>query len=198
MGTAVDIQNQVGNHKRRWDKRGVVVQVKGHDQYEVRVDGSRQLTKRNRKFLRPFKPVTPGQGRVTAEEWTAGGFEEPPQVQQSQPYTKPVQAQEQNQDTAEEQVEQAGEDQQPQMPAAEEEKQPEPEQAQGTGTRRSGREKKPPAWQTTGEYVLGGIVGREDKKACAKRQATRRPTGTRNGQSDLPPGGPCWESSHST
>ena len=196
VGTAVDIQNQLGNHKRRWDKRGVVVQVKGHDQYEVRVDGSRQLTKRNRKFLRPFKPVTPGQGRVTAEEWIAGGFEEPPQQQprqqQGPPTPEPAQA------TAEGQEEQAGEDQQPQLPASEEEHQPEPENAQVQGPRKSGREKKPPAWQTTGEYVLGGIVGREDKKACAKRQATRRPTGAKNGTSDLPPGGPCWESSHST
>ena len=132
----------------------------------------------------------------------AGGFEEPlkqqPRLQQNQPTPEPAPAQEQNQETTEEQEEQAGEDQQPPLPTAEEKHQPEPEQAQVTGTRRSGRQKQPPAWQTTGEYVLGGIVGREDKKACAKRQATRRPTGAKNGQSDLPPGGPSWESSHST
>ena len=55
----VMIQNQTGNNPRRWDKRGVVVAVLGYDQYQVRVDGSRRLTLRNRRFLRKYKVVAP-------------------------------------------------------------------------------------------------------------------------------------------
>ena len=59
VGDSVFIQNQEGNYPCRWDKRGQVVEVKGYDQYIVRVDGSRRLTRRNRKFLRKFEPYRP-------------------------------------------------------------------------------------------------------------------------------------------
>ena len=59
VGDHVFIQNQEGNYLRRWDKRGQVVEVKGYDQYIVRVDGSRRLTRRNRKFLRKFEQYKP-------------------------------------------------------------------------------------------------------------------------------------------
>jgi hypothetical protein len=63
-GDHVHVQNQRGNTPKRWDKHGVVVASKGHDQYDVRLDGSRRLTLRNRKFLRPFHPAAPhGQAR---------------------------------------------------------------------------------------------------------------------------------------
>jgi len=52
VGDHVLIQNQTGNHPKRWDKRGVVASCEGFDQYIVVVDGSRRLTGRNRKFLR--------------------------------------------------------------------------------------------------------------------------------------------------
>lgn len=65
IGEHVNVQNQTGNTPKRWDKRGVVVASNGHDQYEVRLDGSRRVTKRNRKFLRPFHPAIPvGQVKV--------------------------------------------------------------------------------------------------------------------------------------
>ena len=47
VGDYVFIQNQEGNFPRRWDKRGRVVKLKGYDQYIVKVDGSRRLTRRN-------------------------------------------------------------------------------------------------------------------------------------------------------
>jgi hypothetical protein len=56
---SVFIQNQTGNHPKRWDKRGVIMKCEGYDQYQVMVDGSRRLTRRNRKFLRPFTPYKP-------------------------------------------------------------------------------------------------------------------------------------------
>lgn len=51
------IQNQVGPNPRKWDKTGVVIKVKQHNQYMVRVDGSGRVTLHNRKLLRKFVPV---------------------------------------------------------------------------------------------------------------------------------------------
>ena len=59
LGDKVLIQNQSGNHPRRWDKRGEVVEVLGFDQYQVRVEGSRRLTLRNRRFLRKYSQFHP-------------------------------------------------------------------------------------------------------------------------------------------
>ena len=57
IGDHVRIQNQVGNHPLKWDKTGVVVEVRQFDQYVVKVDGSGRVTLRNRQFLRKFSPV---------------------------------------------------------------------------------------------------------------------------------------------
>ena len=59
VGDAVRIQNQVGPHPNKWDKTGVVVEVRQFDQYVVRVDGSGRATLRNRKFLRRYVPAKP-------------------------------------------------------------------------------------------------------------------------------------------
>ena len=58
-GQTVLVQNQTGNRPLQWDRRGVIVEVLPYRQYKVMLDGSRQLTLRNRKFLRAFKPVSP-------------------------------------------------------------------------------------------------------------------------------------------
>ena len=58
-GDHVFVQNQSGNHKLRWDRSGQVVKVNGFDQYTVKLEGSRQLMIRNRKFLRKFNPYNP-------------------------------------------------------------------------------------------------------------------------------------------
>ena len=65
IGDHVLIQNQHGNHPTKWDKSGVIVEVKDHDQYVVKVDGSRRVTLRNRRFLRKFTPVTSTIARPT-------------------------------------------------------------------------------------------------------------------------------------
>ena len=59
VGDCVRIQNQVGPNPTKWDKTGVVVEVRQFDQYVVRVDGSGRVTLRNRKFLRLYSPVIP-------------------------------------------------------------------------------------------------------------------------------------------
>jgi hypothetical protein len=48
---------QTGPHPTKWDKTGVVIEVKQFDQYIIKVDGSGIVTQRNRKFLRKFFPV---------------------------------------------------------------------------------------------------------------------------------------------
>ena len=106
VGDSVFIQNQEGNYPRRWDKRGQVVEVKGYDQYIVRVDGSRRLTRRNRKFLRKFEQYRPdgmnapqaqtpqeglsGKGsRVIAREEPLQQPDQPPTSMRETPRTTP-------------------------------------------------------------------------------------------------------------
>merc|ERR1711888_275636 len=56
VGTPVIIQNQTGNNPTKWDKTGVVLENKPHSQVLVRVDGSRRVTLRNRRFIRELNP----------------------------------------------------------------------------------------------------------------------------------------------
>ena len=57
VGDRVFIQNQTGNHPLRWDRTGLVIEVKQFDQYAVKVDGWGRVTLRNRKFLRKFDKI---------------------------------------------------------------------------------------------------------------------------------------------
>ena len=52
----VTIQNQSGRNPTRWDKTGVVIETRPHDQVVVKVDGSRRLTIRNRRFIQELNP----------------------------------------------------------------------------------------------------------------------------------------------
>lgn len=67
-GDKVLLQNQTGPHSRRWDRTGVVVEAKPHDQYHVKVHGSGRLTLRNRKFLRQIKELSDTTTSATAPE----------------------------------------------------------------------------------------------------------------------------------
>ena len=58
-GATVLVQNQAGPHPTRWDRTGVVVEAKPHDQYAVKVHGSGRVTLRNRRFLRPIVRLPP-------------------------------------------------------------------------------------------------------------------------------------------
>ena len=46
------VQNQTGRYPKRWDRQGQIVEVLDHNQYLVRLNGSRRLTLRNRKYLK--------------------------------------------------------------------------------------------------------------------------------------------------
>ena len=52
VGGAVAVQNQAGRFPKKWDKTGVVVENMDHDKVLVRMDGSRRLTTRNRRFVK--------------------------------------------------------------------------------------------------------------------------------------------------
>ena len=68
VGDNVLVQNQTGNHPTRWDKRGLVMKVEGHDQYQVLMDGSRRLTRRKRKYFKLFTPFQAGKFGPTYQE----------------------------------------------------------------------------------------------------------------------------------
>ena len=89
VGDCVRIQNQTGNHPKKWDKTGVVVEVKQFDQYVVRVDGSGRGTLRNRQFLRKYTPVLARPEPTMATRWTAPQPYIPP-TPQSSPTTLPA------------------------------------------------------------------------------------------------------------
>ena len=59
IGDCVWVQDQAAaKQPGKWTKTGVVTEVLGHDAFMVRIDGSRRVTKRNRKFLRKIVPFT--------------------------------------------------------------------------------------------------------------------------------------------
>ena len=51
VGNKCYIQNQTGNNPKRWDRSGTVVEVGDYDSYNIKVDGSGRISKRNRRFL---------------------------------------------------------------------------------------------------------------------------------------------------
>ena len=55
IGDHVFIQNQTGSSPLKWDRIGVVMEVKSNDQYIIQVSGTGRLTLRNRRFLRKIR-----------------------------------------------------------------------------------------------------------------------------------------------
>ena len=78
VGDHVYIQNLVGNNPKRWERTGVIVEVRQFHQYVVRVDGSGRVTLRNRQHLRKFVPFRP--------ETTSNPVLSTPAARLAQPY----------------------------------------------------------------------------------------------------------------
>ena len=57
VGVLVSVQNQTGNKPKRWDRTGVVVEALPYQQYRIRMDGSGDISLRNRRFLRRITAV---------------------------------------------------------------------------------------------------------------------------------------------
>jgi hypothetical protein len=55
VGTPVAIQNQTGPNPTKWDKTGVVLENKPNSKVMIKVDGSRRVTLRNWRFMRPME-----------------------------------------------------------------------------------------------------------------------------------------------
>ena len=66
VGDHVYIQNLSGNSPLRWERTGIVMEVRDHHQYSVKVDGSGRITLRNRKHLRKFVPFVRTTQTVTS------------------------------------------------------------------------------------------------------------------------------------
>ena len=56
VGSIVQVQNQRGNNPNKWDMSGVVVEVLDFNAYNVKLDGTGRISKRNLQFLRPITP----------------------------------------------------------------------------------------------------------------------------------------------
>ena len=57
IGDCVQIQNQTGNHPKKWYSTGVIAEVLPNRQYHVVLDGSRRISLRNRRFLKKIDPI---------------------------------------------------------------------------------------------------------------------------------------------
>ena len=68
VGDSVAVQNQTGRFPTKWDKTGTVIENMNHDKVRIRLDGSRQITVRNRRFVKKIvsPPDLPSQGEVEA------------------------------------------------------------------------------------------------------------------------------------
>ena len=52
VGNIVSIQNQTSPRAKKWDKTGTIVEILPYNQFRIRVDGSGNVTLRNRQFIR--------------------------------------------------------------------------------------------------------------------------------------------------
>ena len=59
VGDKVLVQNQTGRAPNKWDKSGVIVECKPHNQLSVMMDGSRKVSLRNRQFVRKINVPVP-------------------------------------------------------------------------------------------------------------------------------------------
>ena len=90
VGDHVRVQNQTGNAPRKWDRTGVVVEVRQFDQYVIKVHGSGRVTLRNRKFLRKYTPFAPTTINPAQFEGVTSTPVSPYPISQPSPTTTPA------------------------------------------------------------------------------------------------------------
>ena len=71
VGDSVYLQDQTGRTPLKWSKSGTVVECLPYDSYVIKVDGSRHVTKRNRRFLRKFTSFVPADPPPKLDEESA-------------------------------------------------------------------------------------------------------------------------------
>ena len=87
MGQQVLIQDQdkASRTYKQWNRTGIIIETGSYDDYKIRIDGSRNVTKRNRQFLKPvhlapdtFAPEENSQGQhVVRDSLTPTPFVHP-------------------------------------------------------------------------------------------------------------------------
>ena len=65
------VQNQTGRHPTKWDKTGTILENRPHSQVLIRMDGSRRVTLRNRRFVKQILPMTATTHTTAAPHTTA-------------------------------------------------------------------------------------------------------------------------------
>ena len=68
VGQVVQVQNQYGAKPGKWYNTGIIAEVLPHRQYRVMMDGSRRVTLRNRRFIRPIDPVARNTARYPSND----------------------------------------------------------------------------------------------------------------------------------
>ena len=58
VGQNVMVQNQVGAKSKKWEMSGKIVEDLGHGSYNVKIDGSNRVSKRQRQFLKIIYPFS--------------------------------------------------------------------------------------------------------------------------------------------
>ena len=71
VGDQVLVQNQTGRAPNKWDKSGVIVECKPHNQVNVMMDGSRKVSLRNRQFVRKIETPMPVSGVKPSQFYNA-------------------------------------------------------------------------------------------------------------------------------
>jgi len=72
VGDRVRVQNQTMVKRIRWDKLGMVVRVMNHRHNEVKIDGRRSTTIRNRRHLRKIPSVRTQDHKIMEPATTSG------------------------------------------------------------------------------------------------------------------------------
>ena len=85
VGDKVIVQNQTGRAPNKWDKSGVIVECKPHNQVNVMMDGSRKVSLRNRQFVRKIEaPVANVSSGVKPSQFYESEHLDEPAVQGNQ------------------------------------------------------------------------------------------------------------------
>ena len=82
VGDKVLVQNQTGRAPNKWDKSGVIIECKPHNQVNVMMDGSRKVSLRNRQFVRKIDvPMPISSSGVKPSQFVGSTHDEVAEVQ---------------------------------------------------------------------------------------------------------------------
>ena len=89
VGTHVAMQDQSSNHPRLWTQTGVIIEALPHRQYRIRLDGTGNVTLRNRRFIKPIRRLPAAGDAEGGGEMRCGPARQPRQQRQQQQQPRP-------------------------------------------------------------------------------------------------------------